>query len=66
MAKKKSSKSRSKVTAKGNSPEAKVAIDKVNAAVVTSESPAKFASDIKTEMGIWQQLLPEVLALPAE
>ena len=49
-----------------NSPEAKAAFEKVNAAIVTSESPARFASDIKAEMSTWQQLLPEVLALPAE
>jgi tripartite-type tricarboxylate transporter receptor subunit TctC len=49
-----------------NSPEAKAAFDKVNATVTTSETPAKFATEIKGEMATWQQLLPEVLALPAE
>ena len=49
-----------------NSSDAKAAFDKVNAAVVTSETPAKFASEIRSEMVTWQQLLPEVLALPAE
>lgn len=49
-----------------NSPEAKAAFDKVNAAVTTSETPVKFATEIKGEMATWQQLLPEVLALPAE
>jgi len=49
-----------------NSPEAKTAFDKVNAAITTSETPAKFATEIKGEMTTWQQLLPEVLALPPE
>ena len=49
-----------------NTPEAKAAFDKVNATVRTSETPEAFASEIKTEMATWQQLLPEVLALPAE
>lgn len=49
-----------------NSPEAKTAFDKVNAAITTSETPAKFATEIKGEMVTWQQLLPEVLALPPE
>jgi len=49
-----------------NSAEAKAAFDKVNAAITTSETPAKFASEIKIEMATWQQLLPEVLALPQE
>ncbi len=49
-----------------NSPEAKVAFDKVNATVITSATPNKFASEIKDEMATWQKLRPEVLALPAE
>ena len=49
-----------------NSPEAKAAFEKVNAAVTTSETPDKFAAEIKNEMATWQQLRPEVLALPAE
>jgi tripartite-type tricarboxylate transporter receptor subunit TctC len=49
-----------------NSPEAKTAFESVNATVAISESPAAFASEIKAEMGTWQQLLPEILALPAE
>ena len=49
-----------------NSPEAKAAFDKVNAAVTTSETPVMFATEIKGEMATWQQMLPEVLALPAE
>jgi len=49
-----------------NSPEAKAAFDKVNAAITTSETPANFATEIKGEMVTWQQMLPEVLALPAE
>jgi tripartite-type tricarboxylate transporter receptor subunit TctC len=49
-----------------SSPEAKSAFDKVNAAIVTSETPAKFAEQIKSERTTWQQLQSEVLALPAE
>ena len=49
-----------------NSPDAKAAFDKVNATITTSETPVKFASEIKGEMVTWQKLLPEVLALPAE
>ncbi len=49
-----------------NSPEARSAFDKVNAAIVTSERPEKFAEEIKSEMTTWQQLQTEVLALPAE
>lgn len=49
-----------------NTAEAKAAFDKVNAAITTSETPVNFASEIKAEMATWQQLLPEVLALPAE
>jgi tripartite-type tricarboxylate transporter receptor subunit TctC len=49
-----------------NSPEAKAAFEKVNAAVTTSETPVKFAAEIKDEMATWRQLLPEVLALPKE
>jgi len=33
---------------------------------VTSDSPEKFADEIKAEMATWQQLEAEVLALPAE
>lgn len=45
---------------------ARAAFDKVNAAVVTSESPDMFAAEIKTEMATWQRLEAEVLALPVE
>ena len=47
-------------------PEAREALDKVNAAVVTSDLPEKFADEIKAEMATWQRLEAEVLALPAE
>jgi len=49
-----------------NSPEARAAFDKVNAAVTTSASPAKFATEIKDEMATWQRLLPEIVALAKE
>jgi tripartite-type tricarboxylate transporter receptor subunit TctC len=49
-----------------SSPEAKAAFDKVNAAIATSATPAKFADEIKAERARWQELQPEVLALPQE
>ena len=49
-----------------NSAAAKDEIEKVNAAVTTSESPEKFAADIKNEMAQWDKLVPEVMALPQE
>jgi tripartite tricarboxylate transporter family receptor len=49
-----------------STPEARAAFDKVNAAIVTSDSPSKFTDEIKAEMTIWQRLEAEVLALPAE
>jgi tripartite-type tricarboxylate transporter receptor subunit TctC len=49
-----------------STPEARAAFDKVNAAVVTSDSPEKFTDEIKAEMATWQRLEAEVLALPAE
>jgi tripartite-type tricarboxylate transporter receptor subunit TctC len=48
------------------SPEAKAAFDKVNAAIATSATPAKFEDEIKAERARWQELQPEVLALPQE
>jgi tripartite-type tricarboxylate transporter receptor subunit TctC len=41
-------------------------IAKVNAAVVTSESPEQLAAEIRAEMATWQKLVPEVMALPKE
>jgi tripartite-type tricarboxylate transporter receptor subunit TctC len=41
-------------------------IAKVNAAVVTSESPEKLAAEIRDEMTTWQRLAPQVMALPKE
>jgi tripartite-type tricarboxylate transporter receptor subunit TctC len=49
-----------------SSPEAKAAFDKVNAAIATSATPAKFEDEIKAERARWQELQPEVLALPQE
>jgi tripartite-type tricarboxylate transporter receptor subunit TctC len=49
-----------------NSPDAQAAFDKVNATVMTSATPAKFAGEIKNEMATWQKLRSEVLALPQE
>jgi tripartite-type tricarboxylate transporter receptor subunit TctC len=49
-----------------NSPEAKAAFDKVNATIATSATPAKFEDEIKAERARWQELQPEVLALPQE
>ena len=49
-----------------STPEARAAFDKVNAAIVTSDSPEKFAAEIKAEMATWHRLEAEVLALPAE
>ena len=41
-------------------------IAKVNATVVTSESPEKLAAEIRDEMATWEKLAPEVMGLPAE
>ncbi|PWT88618.1 MAG: hypothetical protein C5B56_08440 [Proteobacteria bacterium] len=48
------------------SPAARQEIAKVNAAVITSETPEKLAAEIKAEMATWEKLVPEVLALPQE
>jgi tripartite-type tricarboxylate transporter receptor subunit TctC len=49
-----------------NSARAKEEIGKVNAAVITSETPDKLASEITAEMASWEKLIPEVMALPKE
>jgi tripartite-type tricarboxylate transporter receptor subunit TctC len=41
-------------------------IAKVNATVITSESPEKLAAEIRDEMTTWEKLAPEVMGLPAE
>jgi tripartite-type tricarboxylate transporter receptor subunit TctC len=41
-------------------------IAKVNAAVVTSETPEKLAVEISAERATWEKLAPEVMALPKE
>ena len=41
-------------------------IAKVNATVVTSESPEKLAAEIRDEMATWEKLAPDVMGLPAE
>jgi len=41
-------------------------IEKVNAAVTTSDSPEAFAAEIKSEMAKWEKLAPDVMALPQE
>ncbi len=49
-----------------NAPSAREAFAKVNAAVAVSESPDKFAAEIKLEMAKWEKVVPEVMALPQE
>jgi tripartite-type tricarboxylate transporter receptor subunit TctC len=49
-----------------NSARAKEEIGKVNAAIVTSETPEKLAAEIKAEMATWEKLMPEVMALPKD
>ena len=49
-----------------NSARAREEIGKVNAAIVTSESPEKLAAEIAAEMAKWQQLVPDVMGLPKE
>jgi tripartite-type tricarboxylate transporter receptor subunit TctC len=49
-----------------NTAKAREEIGKVNAAVVTSESPDKLAAEIAAEMAQWRAVAPEVMALPKE
>jgi tripartite-type tricarboxylate transporter receptor subunit TctC len=41
-------------------------IAKVDAAVVTSETPEKLAAEIKAEMATWERLVPQVMSLPKD
>jgi tripartite-type tricarboxylate transporter receptor subunit TctC len=43
---------------------ARQAFAAVNAPIATSASPAAFAEEIGLEMAKWQELKPEILALP--
>jgi tripartite-type tricarboxylate transporter receptor subunit TctC len=49
-----------------HAPAALEAFAKVNAGVATSESPEKFAAEVKAEMTKWEKVIPEVMALPQE
>lgn len=49
-----------------SSARAKEEIGKVNAAIVTSETPEQLAAEIKAEMATWEKLMPEVMALPKD
>ena len=41
-------------------------IAKVDAAVVTIETPEKLAAEIKAEMATWERLVPQVMSLPKD
>jgi tripartite-type tricarboxylate transporter receptor subunit TctC len=41
-------------------------IAKVNATIVTSETPDKFSAEIGAEMTNWQKLVPDVMGLPKQ
>lgn len=47
-------------------PDTRIAFEKVNAVLMTSESPRSFAGEIDEEMAKWREVKDEVLALPSE